>query len=379
MKQYGKRVWIVTVLVTMLYVVTMLLVRSGSPSASQRVMYEQWRSDYIMQESDHRAYVNTSNDRKNPIALSEGQGYGMYLTAAAGAKGWARQQDFDDLLNYYLQYRADAGNGSASETYLMKWRQHSKGGAWISEDSSATDGDLYIAYSLLQASKVWPGRSAYYLKIEGRLAADILTYEYNDTTHTLTVGDWATKQSKYYNLMRTSDVMPSFFAALYESTHDQRWLTVSDSMLDRLVDLSDEHKTGLVPDFAWVTASGATAVQANAIASQQDGDYSSNACRVPMMLALSDDSRARQVVAGLLKFFNGRSAVTAGYSLAGKQLNDYQLNSFTAPLAYAAKQDRRHRYDRLLNDWQKLLVEPLQADKYYDATLTVMAVMGKVD
>uniref|UniRef100_UPI0025A66C24 hypothetical protein n=1 Tax=Duncaniella muris TaxID=2094150 RepID=UPI0025A66C24 len=66
------------------------------------------------------------------------------------------------------------------------------------------------------AAVVWPNRSAYYQKIERNIAADILRYEYNPTTQTLTVGDWVTKESKYYYLLRTSDVMPDVFDDLYE-------------------------------------------------------------------------------------------------------------------------------------------------------------------
>ncbi|MFT8704890.1 glycosyl hydrolase family 8 [Bifidobacterium aquikefiricola] len=383
MRKDGKRVWIIAACIAMLYVVTMLLTRSGGSVTNQYEQYAQWRSAYVMQESDHRSFVNTSNDRKHPVALSEGQGYGMYLTAIAGIKGWGRQQDYDELLNYYLTYRVDGvrvdGADGNTKSYLMQWRQHSNGHQWISQDSSATDGDLYIAYSLNLASKAWPKSSDQYMKLERKLASDILNYEYNGTTHTLTVGNWADATSKYHDLMRTSDVMPTFFKSFYESTHDRRWLEITDAMLDRLMDLSEDHDTGLVPDFAWVSEHDATAAKANAVASRYDGDYSSNACRVPMMLATSNDPRARAVVLRLLQFFNRQSAVTAGYTLAGKQLNDYRLNSFTAPVAYAASQHREHRYDRLQKDWQNVLVQPVETNRYYDATLTVMAVMGEVD
>ena len=79
---------------------------------------------------------------------------------------------------------------------------------------------------------------------------DILRYEYNPDTETLTVGDWADSKSKYYNLMRTSDVMPEFFDNFYQETDDKRWLVIKNTMLKRLNQLSHQNKTGLVPDFA---------------------------------------------------------------------------------------------------------------------------------
>jgi endo-1,4-beta-D-glucanase Y len=378
MKQ-GKLMWAFAVLVTIVYVATLLLVRGTSTAKIQHERYEQWRQQYVMYERADHAFVNTSNTSAKPIALSEGQGYGMYLTVAAGAKDWAQEQDFDDLLNYYLDHRTYVGEEHDTATYLMQWRQYSQGTQWVSQNDSATDGDLFIAYSLHQASKVWPKRSSYYLKIAHRLTDDILTYEYNSSTHTLTVGNWADEQSTFYNLMRTSDVMPTFFETFYQSSHDKRWLAVSNAMLDRMVDLSSSHATGLIPDFAWVSADEAHAVDGKTVATQQDGDYSSNACRVPMMLSMSKDSRAVQVLGKLLKFFNNQETITAGYSLSGKPVNDYQSNSFTAPLAYAAKQYQNKQYDRLLKDRQKLFTQALENNNYYDATLTTMAVMGETD
>ncbi|MFM9785452.1 hypothetical protein, partial [Streptomyces scabiei] len=99
----------------------------------------------------------------------------------------------------------------------------------------------------------------------------------------------------YYNLIRTSDVAPGFFEKFYQQTHDKRWLTIKNTMLDRMVDLSDQHKTGLVPDFAWVSADSAKPVKSRTIATVDDGHYAANASRVPMMLADSDDKRAQKV------------------------------------------------------------------------------------
>jgi hypothetical protein len=94
------------------------------------------------------------------------------------------------------------------------------------------------------------------------------------------------------------------------------------------------------------------------------------------MLASSDDTRANVVVRKLLDFFEGQGTITAGYSLDGTRLNDYESNSFTAPLVYAADINRQYGYTSLLMHRQELLTESLQTDNYYDATLTTMAVMG---
>lgn len=365
--------WLVIGLIAVVYIGALFGVRLENPKLIQQKFYQQWRDTYLIKKSSQQTFVNTSNDRHNPVALSEAQGYGLQITARAGGKGWATHQEFDHLLNYYLAQRDSVGT---TKTYLMRWRQSiNKHGKWTSEDNSATDGDLYTAVALSYAAKVWPQRRNYYHKIESRIAADILKYEYNSRTKTLTVGDWATSKSKYYTLMRTSDVMPLVFERLYHDTNDRRWLVVKDKMLDRLVDLSNQHKTGLVPDFAWVTSNKARPVKSKTVASKNDGAYSANACRVPMMLADSNDPRAQKVLKKMMKFFSDQYYITAGYTLNGKRLNSYQSLSFSAPIFYAVSINRNQGYDNLFSSQKFIFSKPLPKNNYYDATLTTIAAL----
>lgn len=371
----SKFTWFLVAVIAVIYTATFITIRIQNPHHLQAQSYQTWRETYIIKQSAKRAFVNTSNQRSKPVALSEGQGYGLYITAAAGRHGWATSRDFDQLLNYYLAHRDYVGKHHQTPTYLMKWRQYRKNGRWVSEINSATDGDLFIAMALHQAARVWPNRANYYRGLERHLTHDILAYEYNPQTRTLTVGDWATSKSKYYRLMRTSDVAPTFFDAFYQLSHDQRWRTVKGGMLDRLADLSNQHSTGLVPDFAWVTASDAKPVKPWTVASKNDGNYSANACRVPMMLAASKDPRARDTLTRMMKFFSHRTHVTAGYTLTGQQLNHYQSDSFSAPIFMAVSLNRNHGYDNLFSSQKFIFSKSLPKDNYYDATLTTIAAM----
>lgn len=371
----SKFTWFLVAIVAIIYTATLIVVRIENPHRLQAESYQNWRKTYIIRQSANRAFLNTSNQRQNPVALSEGQGYGLYITAAAGQRGWANSRDFDQLLNYYLAHRDHVGDHHQIPTYLMQWRQYRKNGRWVSNINSATDGDLFIAMALHQAAQVWPSRANYYRKLEHHLTNDILAYEYNPQTKSLTVGDWATSKSKYYRLMRTSDVAPTFFDTFYQSSHDRRWRTVKNGMLDHLADLSAQHRTGLVPDFAWVTADNAKPVKPWTVASKNDGNYSANACRVPMMLATSKDPRAQRTLNRMMKFFSRRSHVTAGYTLAGKQLNHYQSNSFSAPIFIAVSHNRNHGYDNLFSSQKFIFSKPLPKKNYYDATLTTIAAM----
>ncbi|HIZ96749.1 MAG TPA: beta-glucanase [Candidatus Ligilactobacillus excrementavium] len=369
-----KFVWIFIGLVALIYIGTLTDVRVKNSNNVQYKIYESWKQEYVIKQDKEQNFVNTSNDKVNPVALSEGQGYGLYITARAGAKDWAKQKDFDQLLNYYLAHRDYVGKNHDKKTWLMQWRQYKRQEKWVSEDNSAADGDLFIAYSLHQAAKAWPKQANYYQRLARNIEKDILAYEYNDKNHTLTVGDWVTKGSPYYNLMRTSDVAPEFFETFYKSSNDPRWLTVKNTMLDRMMDLSQAHKTGLVPDFAWVDPDNAAPVKKKVVASENDGDYSSNACRVPMMLATSDDPRAKKVLRKMMNFFHTQDPIVSGYSLSGQPVKQYQSNSFKAPIFYADNLSKKHH--RL--GQQEIFTKPLTQKNYYDATLTTIAAVDAV-
>ncbi|WP_228765693.1 glycosyl hydrolase family 8 [Bombilactobacillus apium] len=188
-----KFIWAFIGLIAILYIAILLFIRLKSPNNTEYKIYNSWRENYVIQKNKHESFVNTSNKKSHPVALSEGQGYGLYLTAKAGTKGWAKQKEYDNLLNYYLAHREYLGVKHNQSTYLMQWRQYQKNKKWSSDANSATDGDLFIAFSLTQSKKAWPKRAKFYQKVEHKLANDILTYEYNKETKTLTVGDWATK------------------------------------------------------------------------------------------------------------------------------------------------------------------------------------------
>ena len=140
-----------------------------------------------------------------------------------------------------------------------------------------------------------------------------MRYEYNPTTHALTVGNWADSKSKYYNLMRTSDVLPTMFDQFYRESNDSRWLLIKKTMLKRLNQLSHQHKSGLVPDFAWLTSKDA------------------------------------------------------------KPGNNYQSASFSAPIYIAVNENRNQGYDNLFASQQYIFAKKLPKNNYYDTALTTMA------
>ena len=107
-------------------------------------LYRQWTEHYLVTDGK-QSYVRTTNSDQETVVLSEAQGYGMLITVEAAKKDLANQEDFDRLYRYYQNNRLD-------DTQLMAWKQIIKKGELSSEHQNATDGDLYIAYALMEAA-----------------------------------------------------------------------------------------------------------------------------------------------------------------------------------------------------------------------------------
>nr|AIA91592.1 Glyco_hydro_8 [uncultured Streptococcus sp.] len=86
-------------------------------------------------------YINTTDSNSTLRALSESQGYGMVFTALVG-----KQSDYDKLLLFFQ-------NHQYSNTGLMSWEIDMNSNSAL--DNNATDGDLWIAYSLFRAYDRW--------------------------------------------------------------------------------------------------------------------------------------------------------------------------------------------------------------------------------
>lgn len=219
-------------------------VRISNDRTIEKRYYQVWREDYIKNQSESEQYVNAAGKNKPPFALSEAQEYGMLLAVKAGQKHLGSQNDFQKLDNYYLRHRLSNSN-------LMSWRQENKKGSLQDNPVSASDGDMMIAQALLEADKVWPGHG--YKAQALKLISDIKKLESNRSAKIITVGNWANKKSHFYNVMRTSDVMPQAFEEFYQATGDHSWIEIKSQMLAYLQQLSSQHKTGLVPDFTWIS------------------------------------------------------------------------------------------------------------------------------
>lgn len=152
---------------------------SNVSTATIKSRYHTWKKAYLKGSGQQR-YVKTNTGNKVQT-LSEAQGYGMLITVMAAKQGFGSQKSFDQLTRYYLAHRISADNP------LMSWRQNQKNGKMVStkaEQTSATDGDLDIAYALILADEKWGSKGDLkYNQLANRLLNAIKKHEINPTTN----------------------------------------------------------------------------------------------------------------------------------------------------------------------------------------------------
>lgn len=360
-------VWSLLTIVILIYIGILLLSIKSNDDKLKKEVYRDWHDSYVM-KNEYGSFVNTSNDPKKPIALSESQGYGMLITALAGDLGYAKESDFKALVSYYEAFKI------ADDNYLMEWKQTTKEKKWQSEDhNSATDGDLDIAYALFRASKVWPDSKEDYSGKAKNILESLKEHVYSEKTGVLSVGNWATESKLYWNLFRPSDVTPYYFDSFYRKTKDPIWLDINQKSLDYLEILSDNNEHGLIPDFAWIDSEKVVPAKAKDVATKNDGDYAYNALRIPLRLAYSDNPRATKIKNKLLTFFSEQQQVKAGYTLKGEPLEDYPSISYSAPLLLAAV--GQDEFSGIYADSRWVMYEPIDGSNYYGDSLKAMSVL----
>ncbi|MDT2739532.1 glycosyl hydrolase family 8 [Enterococcus canintestini] len=365
MKKKPLVLWGIAAILLVSYVAILFMAIKDNRAHIQQKMYDDWREHYLV-SSKQGDIVNTA--AKGKTALSEAQGYGMVIVTLAAEKGFAKEADFEKLYRYYTHYQI------SEKKPLMQWRQAETKKGWGSDSKhNATDGDLDIAYSLLVASKLWPNSKHDYKTAAQNLLQAIKAYNYNPHTGFLTVGDWATVDEKASQILRPSDIMPGYFDAFYKFTGDRFWQQLNDRGIELLQQLSAQHKTGLMPDFAWIKDNRVIAAKANEVNNKYDGDYSANACRIPLRLAQSNDKRLAPILSKMLRFFEKENMVFAGYNLKGKALVDYQNQSFSAPVLVGAYHE--DPYSGLVTSQKWVIQEPIHGQNYYDETLKVLSVL----
>lgn len=360
--------------------------------------YDSWKKRYIIKNpyvSNKAQYYVWSSGQKYskqnkqtvPICVSEAQGYGMLITVYMAGYDKEAKKLFDGMYRYYKANTIKRGK------YLMSWQQADNGKKIvdISGGSSATDGDLDIAYALLLADKQWGSSgNINYKKAAINIINDIMEYEVNSAQNTIQLGNWASTLDKnhiQYTGLRSSDLMPGHFKAFAKVTGKDKWDKVASksyTILNQLT-VKSSRKTGLVPDF--IVKGKTTYKPANAyfLEGIKDGSYGYNACRVPFRVGVdyltTGTSKGKDMLSLLNSWIrkktgNNPEKIRSGYSLKGEAIENYYDMSYVAPLLIASMCQKGS--DKGAKQWVDSLwnlVADSSMNNYYNDTVKLLCLI----
>lgn len=350
--------------------------------------YNKWKTRYLhsgCEPGHYYVYYNFEGgaDPANAICVSEGQGYGMMITAYMAGYDPNAKNYFDGLYYYYKAHP------SIINPTLMAWQQIT-GCENVDGADAATDGDLDIAYALLLAHAQWGSDGAIdYLNEAINLIDAIYTSEINNNNQTVKLGDWVSGSvSPMSYSTRSSDFMPDHFKSFYAATGDNHWLLTSDRCytITDAIQTNYSTTTGLMPDFIRHTNTAPDPAAPNFLESTNDGDYYYNACRFPWRLAtdylITGDTRAYDALAPINSWIKIKTSslpanIKSGYDietgnmLAGANYNDL---AFQAPFAVSAMIDGSNQ--AWLNSlWNYMKTVNINRDGYYGNSIKLLSLI----
>lgn len=217
------------------------------------------------------------NANKN-ISHSEGQGYAMIMAVAAeDRETFARLWEF---ARSHLQVRDDA---------LLAWRWKPGHAKPVSDKNNASDGDLLIAWALLEAQEAGFGDE--YRAAASAILADLkpLVQNHRRLGPWIRPGSWgfSAKDHKGSEIINLSYWVFPALERLTAITGDETWGALARTG-PLYLRYASANRVGLPPDW-----SSLSPIKASVTVSTKFGtDYSYNAIRVPLYLAWSDQGNA---------------------------------------------------------------------------------------
>lgn len=359
--------------------------------------YDLWKKKYIVKNpysSKTQYYVWSSGQKYNkqsnqtvPICVSEAQGYGMLITVYMAGYDKNAKKFFDGMYRFYKANTCKRGK------YLMSWQQGDNGKKIVdlSGGSSATDGDLDIAYALLLADKQWGSSgSINYKKAAVNIINDIMKYEVDREDNTIQLGNWAStldKNHAQYTGLRSSDLMPEHFKAFAKATGNKSWSTIatkSYKILNQLT-VKSSRKTGLMPDFIIKVNSKYSPANANFLEGGKDGSYGYNACRVPFRIGVdyltTGSKKGKDMIALLNSWIrketgNKPENIRSGYTLDGSAIESYYDMSYVAPLLISSmcQNSSSKGAQSWVNSLWKLVADS-STNNYYNDTIKLLCLI----
>lgn len=316
-------------------------------------VYERWKKNYLTEDIGKKGQYYIKYQSTGAVTCSEAHGYGMVTIAyMAGADAKAKHY-FDGMFHFF---KAHPSKGNPR---LMNWQQAVKDGKVVSiGGSSATDGDMDIAYALLLADKQWGSNGEINYKAE---AISIINALKESIVHakykTLKMGDWAgVEGARSTDGTRPSDFMLQHLKSYQKATNDAIWGIVTKNSYHVVNHIFNgfSAQTGLLPDFAEYKDGNFIPAIGKLLEAPTDGCYSYNAARTPWRLATdyltTGDTSAKTQLTMLNSWVRRETSNDPGHIRSGYQLNgqmmagrDYQDLTYQSPFMVSAMIDSKNQ------------------------------------
>jgi hypothetical protein len=364
----------------------------GQLDDSVASFYKAWKNRYIRRGcGPGQSYVWFEGSSSQKRSVSEAQGYGMIITAMMAGYDDSAETIYNELFHYCRAHPAK------TDPSLMAWAQLK--GCRDLDETTASDGDMDIAYSLVLADAQWGSRGAVnYLEEARHMIKSILKQEINHKIFSVLLSDAIEPDSKDYADMRSSDYMPAHFRLFGKLSGDSAWKKAIDNnyRLFGYMQKTYSPEAGLMPDFithihasADQDASAGAPARPHYLESRYDGRYYYNACRVPWRIAedyiLNGDQRAAGFVEKINHWIRSTTKgdpdnISAGYSLDGNDLphHYFEALSFIVPFAISGMVNRDHNPEARvwLNKLWKYIVDfRLRQFDYYDNSIKMIGLI----
>ena len=315
-----------------------------------RDFYDYWKRNYLVSAGSSatgQPLYRIAFGQGSDVTVSEGQGYGMVITALMAGYDPDAQRLFDGLWLFSRKYP------SGIDSRLMSWKIQN--GQMVSGNNSAFDGDIDIAYGLLLADKQWGSANGIDYNNEAKTVMEgILASTIGAQSRLPKLGDWADDNGGKYNqyTTRSSDFMPAHFHAFATASQDPVWNTVvlnTQAAIDA-IQTNYSPVTGLLPDFIvnCQTLAQCRPADAGFLEGSHDGEYYYNAGRTPWRIGLdallNNNAQSKAAVQKMVTWLVANTGgdinqIKAGYTLNGTGIGNYTTTFFLAPFAVAAMND----------------------------------------
>ena len=351
-----------------------------------RTFYDYWKGAYLAaagtNSSSQPLYrIRFGKSGTNADAtVSEGQGYGMVITALMAGYDPNAQAYFDGLWRFARTYPSGIDNR------LMSWKIVN--GAIVEGNASAFDGDADIAYGLLLAHAQWGSNGAInYQAAATQVLEGVLASTIGPQSRLPTLGDWVSANGSPHSQYtpRSSDFMLAHFRTYGRATNNPVWNTVAtnvQAVIDR-VQSAHSTTTGLLPDFM-VNCNPITSCApspASFLEGPYDGHYYYNAGRNPWRIGLdvllngntAAQTALQKSVRWLASATGGNAQnIKAGYLLNGTPIGSYFTTFFVAPFGVAAMTDPTQQ--AFLNNIYASVYNT--REDYYEDSVNLMALLA---